>query len=243
MLIVCQKFGVAIDPPITECINRLIAKPPKTKREATTLFTYFASRLGELGQMSTTRLGDARIVPVHAQPQVDNGVPDEKKIAASEPKLLTPRQCYLGSSSTYGDIFDFVDFGNEANTFLLKCGSKSEPTKVELAYLACREPARLLGVMQSPEKYLGLLRSLAEDFSTLRRDKILFKTMKISKFLLGSVEIPSEKSNRKSYKLGSAEDGNDSDEDLEEQSIRQYQLAMPSKIVIVSHIEWLLNLS
>lgn len=233
----CQKFGVATDPPITECINRLIANPPKTKREATTFFTYFASRLGELGQMSTTRLGDAHIVPVNVQRQVDDGFPGEKKTPASELKLLTPRQCYLGSSSTYGDIFDFVDFGNEANTFLLRCGSKSEPTKVELAYLACREPARLLGVMQSPEKYLSLLRSLAEDFSTLKRDKILLKMMKSSKFLLGSVEIPSEKSNRKSYKLGSAEDGNDSDEDLEEQSIRQYQLATPGKIVIVSDVE------
>jgi hypothetical protein len=176
-------------------------------------------------------------VPVFSKQQTENGFVDEKKAEnASGLKMLTPRQCYLGSSSTYSDIFDFVDFGNEANAFLLKCGSKNEPTKVELAYLACREPARLLGVMQSPEKYLSLLRSLADDLPTLRKDKVLLKQMKASKFLLGSVEIPNEKTNQKSYKLGSAQDGNDSDDDLDEQSIKQYQLAVPSKIVIVSKI-------
>lgn len=223
-----NKFGVAIDPPITECVNRLIAIPPRSKREAITLFGYFSDRLGEIGPNHVSKLGDSRIVPVIAQPQTSNAYPDEKAAEKAHVRYLTPRQCYLSSGSKYSEIFDFVDFGDHVNSFLLKCGSKHEPTKPELAALACKEPARLLGTMQSPEKYLGLLRSLADDLPLLRRDKVLFKQMKQSKFLLGSIEIPGNKEKKKSQE----EDGLDLD-DEEDAPIKQYQLASPDQIVII----------
>jgi len=233
-----NKFGVAMDPPMTECVNRLVAKPPQSRREAITLFGYFASRLGELGQNAVAKIADARIVPVLAKNQTSNGYINEKAGDHKDLRHLTPRQCYLGSSSNYADIFDFVDFGNEANAFLLKCGSKNEPTKFELAALACKEPARLLGIMQSPEKYLNLLRTLADDLSMLKRDKILFKQMRQSQFLLGSVEIPGNKENVKGRRLSglqSADTGYDSDpEDIEDAPIKQWQLALPGQIVVVS---------
>jgi hypothetical protein len=167
-----------------------------------------------------------------------NGYVDEKAFEHREVKHLTPHQCYLGSSSTYADIFDFVDFGNEANAFLLKCGSKNEPTKLELAALACKEPARLLGIMQSPEKYLSLLRTLADDLSMLKKDKVLFKQMKQSQFLLGSVEISGNKENTKDRKrsgLQFADGEYESDpEDMEDAPIKQFQLALPGQIVVVS---------
>ena len=52
-----NKFGVAENPPMTECINRLIAEPPKSHREAVALFSYFATRLGEIGQNSYCEIG------------------------------------------------------------------------------------------------------------------------------------------------------------------------------------------
>jgi hypothetical protein len=222
-----------MDPPITECCNRLIAKPPQTKGEASTLFCYFATRLGEIGQNNATKLADARIVPTSTERQSANGFTDEKAGTHGGIKLLAPRQCYLGSSPTYSEIFDFLDFGNDANVFLLKCGSKTEPTKLELAALACREPARLLGILQSAEKYLSMLRTLAEELPMLKRDKVLFKQMKASKLLLASVDIPAAKENKKSQMFAST-DGNDSDEDVEG-SIKSYQLALPNQIVIVSN--------
>lgn len=217
---------------MTECVNRLIAKPPQSKHDASTLFSYFASRLGEIGQNNVAKLADARIVPVVSKHKTENGFISEKNPHGNL-KHITPRQCYLGNSPTYGEIFEFVDFGNDANAFLLKCGSKNEPTKLELAALACKEPARLLGIMQSPEKYLAMLRTLADDLPTLKRDKVLFKQMKASKFLLGSIEIPN-KENTKSPSLG-GEDGNESDE--ENSPIKQYQLALPSQVVIVSYLK------
>ena len=222
---------------MTECVNRLIAKPPQSKREATILFRYFTSRLGELGQNSVSKIADARIVPVMAKNQTANGYINEKATDNRDMKLMTPLQCYLGSSSIYAEIFEFVDFGNEANAFLLKCGSKNEPTKLELAALACTEPARLLGIMQSPEKYLNMLRSLADEVSLLKKDKILWKQMRSSKFLLGSVEIAGSKENvkaRRSTGLQAADAGYDSDpEDIEDAPIKQFQLALPSQIVVV----------
>lgn len=223
---------------MTECVNRLIAKPPQSKREATILFRYFTSRLGELGQNSVSRIADARIVPVMTKSQTANGYVNEKAADNRDMKHMTPLQCYLGSSSAYAEIFDFVDFGNEANAFLLKCGSKNEPTKIELAALACTEPARLLGIMQSPEKYLSMLRSLADEVSILKKDKMLWKQMRSSKFLLGSVEIAGNQEKakaRRSATLQAADAEYDSDpEDIEDAPIKQFQLALPSQIVVVN---------
>ena len=214
------------------CVGRLMIKPPQSKGDATTLFAYFASRLGEIGRNDVAKLSDSPIVPVFSQTKTEKGFVDGKAATRPDVRHLTPQQCYLGSSATYGEIFEFVDFGNEANAFLMKCGSKSEPTRLELASLACREPARLLGIMQSPEKYLSMLRSLADDLPTLKKDKALFKQMKSAKFLLGAVEIPSEKSDKKSPQKGSGLDGIGSDDELDEASIRQYQLASASQIII-----------
>lgn len=227
-----NKFGVAMDPPITECVNRLIAKPPQSKREATTLFSYFSSRLGEIGYNSVAKIGDARIVPTISRRRSSNNFPSEKLEKQVDLQYLTPKQCYLGSSSIYSEIFNFVDFGNDANAFLLKCGSKHEPTKLELAALICKEPARLLGIMQSPEKYLGLLKSLADVLPQIKADKLLFKQMKQSSFLLGSIEIPSSKEKQKPKDdLGDDELDLDDGEDAQ---IKQWKLAAPDRIVVVS---------
>ncbi|KAG4219672.1 hypothetical protein PC116_g31849, partial [Phytophthora cactorum] len=121
----------------------------------------------------------------------------------------------------YGDIFDFVDFGSSANAFLSACGSKTEPTKLEIAQLAAGEPARLLSVLQSSEKYLSVLRLLAEDMATLKRDKELWRKMRSSPFLLAFKEISAP----------TKEKASEADED--EAPIRQYQLAIPASIVIL----------
>lgn len=209
------KFGVARDPPITGCVDRLLSKPPKDYKSAVTLFNYFSTRLADLGANHLAKLQNAAIVPVMRKD------PSATEKPASTLVYLRPTQCYLGSSSTYGDIFDFVDFGGTANAFLFKCGAKAEPTKIELANMACAEPARLLSVLQSPEKYLNLLRSLADELPTLKKDKDLFKRMKTSAFLLGSREITSNN--------GRSSDSHDEDE----APIKQWQLATPGQIVVL----------
>ncbi|KAK1655483.1 hypothetical protein BDP81DRAFT_306217 [Colletotrichum phormii] len=214
-----NKFGVVRDPPITECVSRLLAKPPQDQQMAVTLFEYFALRNSDLGEGSLSKLRDAPIVPVTRQAR------DSGEKSGSYVTHLSPKRCYLGTSATYGNIFDFVDFGTNANTFLFKCGAKEEPSKPEIANLACTEPARLLSILQSPDKYLALLKSLAENMPTLKKDKELIRKMKCSPFLLAAKEIPSPPSKDKLI-----------DVDDDDAPIKQYQLATANRIVILDDI-------
>ncbi|ODA79799.1 hypothetical protein RJ55_05395 [Drechmeria coniospora] len=214
-----NKFGVHRDPPMIECVNRLLAQPPKDSRSAATLFGYFASRIDEVRGNSLTLLRNAPIVPVTRSSLTRAS---EKK--TGQLTYIKPPHAYLGTSLTYGEIFDFVDFGQQANAFLFHCGAKSEPTKLEVARMVCSEPARLLGILQSPEKYLDLLKSLAAVSSVLHRDKDLWRSLKTSPCLLAYKEIvaPSK--------------GELIDLDDEEAPIKQYQLAPASKVVVLDDI-------
>jgi hypothetical protein len=209
-----NKFGVARDPPMAECVSRLLAKPPQDHRSAVILFGYFASRISELDERNLTRLRPAPIIPVSRS---------STKEKSGSISYIQPTRAYLGTSTTYGPIFDFVDFGQDANAFLFKCGAKSEPTKREVAEMACSEPARLLSALESSEKYLNLLKSLAEASHELHRDKDLWRRMKSSRFLLAYKELAASKDNLI-----------DLDDDVE--PIKQYQLASASQIVILDDI-------
>ncbi|KAI9736856.1 MAG: hypothetical protein M1818_005907 [Claussenomyces sp. TS43310] len=219
-----MKFGVAENPPMTACINRIIAKPPQSRREAISLFGYFSTRLGEIGQNHATKLGDACIVPIIRSSQSTEG-----KILTNL-KHISPRMCFIGDPGKYRDIFDFVDFSTEANTFLLHCGSKHEPSQSQVASMLASEPARILGIVQSPDKYLSLLRMLANALPELKKDKSLYKQMKASPFLLAIRRIPGnpDEANEK-YKKG---DNDEEDEEDDETGIQQYLLQPASKIVI-----------
>ncbi|KAL5624553.1 hypothetical protein BROUX41_004613 [Berkeleyomyces rouxiae] len=193
------QFGVSRDPPLVDCIKYLVQNPPRDSSQATTLFSYFAMRLNEVREPYLSTLKQASIVPV------------------SKDRLGAPRDCYLGNSSQYSEIFDFVDFGSEANRFLYHCGAKNEPTRAELANFACDEPARLLSILQA-EKYLSLLRNFAENAGELQGDRALWKRMRTSSFLLGWKQITSGK------------EAEDDEEDVA--PIKQYKLGSSADIVI-----------
>ncbi|KAI9813790.1 MAG: hypothetical protein M1827_003580 [Pycnora praestabilis] len=223
------KFGVKPDPNMPECVNRLLKSPPRSRRVAKEVFGYFAGRLGEVGTNSVERLGNASIVPVFPKQHTANATMSEKSDAL---RYLPPKSCFLGDSEVYGDIFDFVDFGQEANTFLLKCGSKHEPTKTELAYIVVREPARLLNLYQSPEKYLNLLRNLADSLPVLRKDKALYKEMRRAPFLLAYKDIStkSAKDGKNGKVLSTQYDDLDEEEEV---GIKEWSLASASQIILV----------
>lgn len=217
-----QKFGVSRDPPILECVDRLIRNPPNSYQDAIPVFQYFSSRVNDLSSAAARSLGNAPIVPVMRRTPA-SGISSLGNLEDKSGPIvhLSPRHCYLGSSNVYEDIFDFVDFGQSANSFLSACGSNNEPTKLEIAQLAAGEPARLLSILKSPDKYLNLLRSLAADMPTIRRDKDLWRKMKTAPFLLAFKEITN---NSKAKTTEQEED---------EEAVRTYQLAAPSDIVIL----------
>lgn len=223
-----SKFGVRQHPPLNECLSFLVRNPPKPGKAASTIFEYFAKRLGEINQTTAERISQAAIVPVTSRMSPSKGLVSEK---SQNIRHIPPQECYIGESEEYGDLFDFVDFNQEANLFLLACGSKRQPTKVEVASLLVKEPARISSKLQSPEKYLNLLRSIAESTSVLKNHKELFKEMKRAPFLLASRELPSSKSVTQS----TDEQLLDTDDQLyeEEQGIKEWQLVRASDAIIV----------
>ncbi|KAI0442868.1 neutral zinc metallopeptidase [Xylaria telfairii] len=204
-----HKFRVPRDPPIADCIHRLVSKPPLDSKTAVAIFEYFTSRLDEL-RMNKDRLAslrDALIVPLVRRGRLSSA-------------NISPEACYIGNSSKYGPIFDFVDFGKSANLFLSECGAKDQPTASEIAQLVCEDPRRLLNVLKSPRKYIDLLLiPLAKD-AEIQANEELLKKMQSSPFLLGwKQEAPPEN--------GMAVlEGNGA-------PIRNYILAAPREIVIL----------
>ncbi|KAF2168071.1 hypothetical protein M409DRAFT_65608 [Zasmidium cellare ATCC 36951] len=206
-------FGVALDPPIETCAERLIKSAPANMATAKILFGYFAGRLGEIGPNGnlSERLGNATIVPIFSRK------PDTK---GSGVRFAAPRTCFLGDSQTYGDIFDFVDFGHEANTFLLRVGSKHEPNASEIASMLVQQPARLLDSLGS-DKYLQLLRKIAENVANLKKDKGLWMKLKSSPCLLAEKLVRANIDNEKR------------EYDDEELVIKEYSLAKASEMVLI----------
>ncbi|RMZ80521.1 hypothetical protein DV737_g2924, partial [Chaetothyriales sp. CBS 132003] len=214
-----SRFGVKSHPPMQMCINLLAKKPPATHHEARLLFAYFATRLNEINASNVPRLQELNFVPVFSEHK------EKSQITKAH---ISPRDCFLGESSTYGQIFHYVDFGSEANSFLLKCGSKPEPTKLEIAQILVKEPARISSTFKNPEKYLMLLRSMADSISDLKRHKELFREMKRAPFLLASRELAPEPAKSSA----SANEDDDLDED-EIQGIREFQLCSAQDAIIV----------
>lgn len=207
-------FGVAPEPPIVACAERLMKNPPANITSAQTLFGYFATRLPEIGPNDaiTRRLGEAAIVPI-----VD-GRPSEK---SAKVRLVAPRACFLGDSATYGDIFDFVDFGPEANSFLLRVGSKHEPNASEIATMLTQQPTRLLDTLGA-EKYLQLLRKIAEYATHLKKDRQLWQGLKLAPCLLAEKLVRTN--------VAVDEKSGDYDDDA---IIKEYSLARASDMVLV----------
>ena len=213
------KFGVKPDPPIAECISRLISHPPQSKRSAREVFSYLASRLSEMHDRYAETLSGASIVPVTAKSSssASTKIEDSGRIVH-----IPPRICFLGDGEKYADIFDYVDFGQEANTFLLRVGSKHEPSTTELTKLLVCEPAKIFSVL-GDTRYLELLRTVAASWRTLRKDKTLVKDMKAAKCLLAYREI-SSKSSKGDY------------DEEEESGIKSWELATASQVVVVDDI-------
>ena len=230
-----SKLGVARHPPLRDCIDVLIRKPPTSKRDARVVFKYLAGRATELSAWDTDRVGNAQIVPIAVEGTTGGG----RMVRHVAPKL-----CYLGDSEDYGDIFDFVDYGQEANFFLMAIGSKREPTKMEIARMLVKEPARISSTFQNPDKYLKLLRALSEHLSVFRKDKELFSEMKRSAFLLGSKDISSDAQPKglSEKPLGSDDydyddDDDDDDDDGEDQSIKEWNLTAAKDVVVVDDFQ------
>lgn len=70
---------------------------------------------------------------------------------------LSPTQCYLGGEAKdrfHSRLFDFVDFGGAANTFLIACGSRHEPSVEEIAKKLLADPREFYKLAQGPSQFV-----------------------------------------------------------------------------------------
>ncbi|KAJ5921514.1 hypothetical protein N7466_009840 [Penicillium verhagenii] len=220
-----SKLGVKPHPPMTECLGILIRQPPATSREARIVFKYLASRASDISPQDIERVGSSPIIPISTKDQSNKG---------TKTRFVAPKLCYLGDGEDYKDIFDFVDFGKEANFFLLAVGSRREPTKTEIARMLVKEPARISAAFQSSDKYLMLLRTLAENLPLLKKDKDLFTEMKTARFLLASRDIPPQSAKKDSKGTSTEQEIADPEEDLD---IREWSLSSAKEIVVVDDFQ------
>ncbi|KAJ5107597.1 hypothetical protein N7456_004272 [Penicillium angulare] len=220
-----SKLGVKPHPPMPECLEVLIKQPPTTAKEARVVFKYLAGRGSELSRRDIDRVGESAIIPIIIKSPSEKG---------QKTRFVAPKLCYLGHGEDYKDIFDFVDFGQEANFFLLAVGSRREPTKIEIARMLVKEPARISTAFQSSEKYLMLLRTLAENLPLLKKDNDLFNDMKRARFLLASRDIPSQDTGKDGKGKSVETEALDPDEDLD---IREWSLAAAKDIVVVDDFQ------
>ncbi|KAL4918004.1 hypothetical protein BDW62DRAFT_182159 [Aspergillus aurantiobrunneus] len=221
------KLGVQQHPKLSCCLDTLIRRPPSTKRDARLLYRYLSRRVSELNTRDTDRVGRAEIVPVNT---------DDEPSKGGRMRRVAPRLCYLGEGEDYKDLFDFVDFGQEANLFLMAVGSKREPTKVELAQMVVREPARISSAFQSAEKYLKLLRTLAENISVFKKNRELFQEMRKSAFLLASKDITST-TGQPGKETKKNVDNSDDEDEVQEESIKEWTLTTAKDAIVVDDFQ------
>ena len=205
-----------MDPPIEVCADRLIKQPPLDVSQAKVLYSYFAGRLNEIGPNGNLaeKLGDAPIVPI-----IERSASEKR----SNVRFVSPRACFIGDGGTYGDIFDFIDFDTEANTFLLRVGSKHEPSAFEIANMLVRQPARLLQTI-GHEKYLQILRKLAENSANLKKDKSLWQQLKSAPCLLAERQVS---------KIVPGENEKVREPDDEEMTVKEYSLCAAPGMVLL----------
>lgn len=71
-----------------------------------------------------------------------------------------PNECYFRQSkaaSAYSTMFSFVDFGPGANSFLVACGTRQEPTPDEIAQMLLMDPQKFYDAVGGSVKFVILL--------------------------------------------------------------------------------------
>ncbi|KAF5326190.1 hypothetical protein D9611_000170 [Ephemerocybe angulata] len=162
-----SKLQVEAHPPPAQLIQLLKTKPPKDIAQATKWFNIISPRLPEFSSSQLQTLSQTAFVPT--------------KIGH-----LVPSSCYIGAQSNnsiHAALFTFVNFGGFANSFLMACGAKQEPTIEEIAKIILESPSRYFKLCgEDAERYLQELRNLAINLKVISGTTIM--RMKRSPILL-----------------------------------------------------------
>jgi Protein of unknown function (DUF3684) len=83
------------------------------------------------------------------------GGPRLSKVEDGFVRWLPPRQCFFGDEPQarfHSKLFEFVDFGTAANSFLSACGTKREPSVEEIAQILLEDPRKFYELANGRDK-------------------------------------------------------------------------------------------
>lgn len=229
-----HKLRVRGDPPMEMVIDRVIKMPATNHAGARLMFEYLSGRLQEIGPSAADLLGNSSIVPIKNLRDSDISSSNKTSVRHAIPKM-----CFLGDSTTYGKILDFVDFGLQGNAFLIKVGAGREPGVLDLAQILVIQPRKLLEIL-GEHKYLDLLRKLAENISILRANATLWEKLRNTAALLGYRDILNL---TRTYHVDENAELEEKEKLLEEMSddndllIREWSLSHPYSLAVIDSIE------
>lgn len=153
-------------PSAKQVIEVFKTSPPQDINIAMKWFAFLATKQ-VLSPGDLQQIAEIPIVPVV-----------ESHSVSVEPRLVPPRECFIGGSQ-YGEdhlyrrLFTFVDFGENANRFLKACGVKAKPDCSDIVHILIKDPMEFLekaGARGDPEKYLVELRGLAVGYEGLSEE-------------------------------------------------------------------------
>ncbi|TFK25484.1 hypothetical protein FA15DRAFT_703591 [Coprinopsis marcescibilis] len=181
------KLQVQEHPSTRQLMTLLEQKPPKDDVQATKVFTTMSSRIRDFTPSQLQKLSTTPLVPIK----------NVKDKAGPTFYLLPPSQCYLQANKDviHSKLFTFVDFGGAANSFLMACGARQEPSVDEIAKVLLQDPRAFYALCEGPEQYFSELRNLAVN-SRMISEKTLLR-MKRAPIMLAMQRKPRNHSNEK----------------------------------------------
>lgn len=216
-----DKLGVRENPSSDKLVAAFVGRLETDHDKARKVFEYMASRMGDFSRDQWALLRQLAFIPV------------QDKNGSTTAQLYQPAQVYFESDAStttfHKELFIYVSFGAQANSFLRSCGVKDEPTTVELAAMLVKDPQRFWDLSSGGERYLEVLRQIAGQFYTIKSNRQLLNDMKTKPFLVGikrtTLSEQQQQQQQQQEKLDNAEEA-------AEEEFVQYRLAKASDIFI-----------
>lgn len=166
-------LGVQATPSIEVITNSLIKQPPKSQAEAAVKFGLFARLQPVFSREERSRLSSQAILPIER-----NG----KLI-----RMAAPDKCFFRTAAVdplYTEIFDFVDYGVQANQLLRTIGVRDTPSTVQIASMLIGDARNVWNLCGSETRYQQLLLQIARHFDDIKKDRALYQSFRQAKVLL-----------------------------------------------------------
>lgn len=212
-------LGVQQQAPYDVLLRMLTTHPPKSYATAQAQFEAIAFLRPSISKQDYDIISQRDFIPIE-----EKGKPV---------RLVSPLKCFFKDTSLdslYENVFDLVDFGQQANQFLQIVGVRDEPSVTQIAEMLVNNPYNILRVCGCEEKYSNLLLQIAKSWSVVKKDHKVFAAMKSANMLIGHKYLTL--SSNSDNMTGLSEDHSDTGNS----ETRQTSLQKASDVLLVDNI-------